>query len=247
MDLDARYCLFDLICTTGDWKRCRTQLEALVELGGDPSGAVGILANLNAAEERGRCWAGEIPPRLIGELDPADQGLMETLADALRGTSTWNQVRELAGSPTFGPGTLDGEAFEDLLTADDRLPGLLEVAVRGAYRWLWLGSVRRIEMAARPGVLRDLRWIPARVFLLDGSVSEMSVFGFYPGTEISGDAEAKLGKRLSWQDLPDEIAFGHGPQVLWVDGENRPLHQVKVIDFTAGEGAADGSNPTAAP
>lgn len=248
VDIDLRYCLFELICATGDWNRCKAQIETLMTLGGDPSCGIGILAILNAAIERDRCWAGDFKPRWIGDPDADDSLLMEELEQAIQnggegdGYKAWTQVREFSGGMAFGPGSVDGNSFSQIATADDRLPGLIEVSVQGEYWWLWMGSVKRIEMAARPGKLSDRRWIPARVFLEDGSVSEMTIFGFYPGTEASDNLEARLGKRLSWRELPDEIAFGQGPQVLWVDGVSRPLHEMKVIEFTSGETNGEASN-----
>ena len=248
VDISLRYCLFELVCATGDWNRCKAQLETLMSLGGDPSSGIGILADLNASIERDRCWAGDFKPRWIGNPDADDLRLMVELEQAIQDGSkadsykAWTRVREFSNGMAFGPGSVDGISFSEIATADDRLPGLLEVSAQGEYWWLLMGSVKRIEMAARSGKLSDLRWIPARVFLEDGSVSEMTIFGFYPGTETSDDLEARLAKRLSWRDLPDEIAFGEGPQMLWVDGESRPLHEMKVIEFTSGETNAETSN-----
>jgi protein involved in temperature-dependent protein secretion len=151
------------------------------------------------------------------------------------------ELRQLSSGLAFGPGLVDGVAFEELSTLDDRLPGCLEVGFDGAYHWLWLGAVRTMEFAVRPGNLTDLRWVPAKVVMDDGSQLEMTVFGCFPGTEGCAYEDAIIGRVLHWLDAPDELAVGAGPQVLAFDGVARAIHGIRQIGF--GDIAADPSGP----
>ncbi len=229
-DLRARSVFFELLAINGDWERARNHVEAIVNLGADPMGWVSVMANLHASEQRDQVWKGEREAVVIGELDEEDEALVGALKSAIR-SGDWSQVRPIAEGLAFGPGKVDGAEFSDLATADDRLPGILEVAVNGEYHWLWLGAIRRMEFPAGPANLTDVLWIPSRVFLTDGSVSEMTVFGCYPGTWNSADEEARLGRKLVWEEGEGDAAIGSGPQVLWVDSATRSLYESRVIEF----------------
>ncbi len=239
-DLQARSVFFELLSINGDWERARSHVEAIVNLGADPMGWVGVMANLHASGQRDKVWAGERSPTVIGDLDDDDQALFSAVKAAI-GSDDWARVKAAADGLAFGPGKIDGTAFSDLATADDRLPGFLEVAVNGEYGWLWLAAVRRMEFPAGPTNLTDVIWIPSRVFLIDGSVSEMTVFGCYPGTQHSADGEAKLGRKLVWEEAPGDLAIGCGPQILWVDSETKSLHELRVIEFDSDDSADEGS------
>lgn len=240
-DLSARTVFLELLAINGDWSRARDHVQAIVNLGADPIGWLGVMASLNASEQRESVWTGTRDAAVLGEID-GDEALFGAVRAAIK-DGDWAAAKAAAEGLAFGPGKVDGVGFSDLATADDRLPGIIEVAVNGDYHWLWLGAVRRIELPAGPTHLTDVIWIPSRVFLSDGSVTEMTLFGCYPGTHRSADTGAKLGRKVVWDEEAGDVAIGTGPQILLVDSDARSFHQVRVIEFDSDDAVDERSSP----
>ena len=234
--LPPRVALYELSAVVGDWDRCRGQVETIVSLGGDALHWLGHMASIHAASTREACWQGLLRSPVFGPCDAEDQAMFDSL---------WPAVVALAGGDgglleahaaeyggmVFGPGRLNGRAFEGLATVDSRLPGLLEVSDGGEYGWLWLGGVSRLEMRGGPANLTEVLWLPARVVLTTGETKDLSVFGLYPGTAGGGDPLEVLGRRTGWDEDHERLALGAGAQLLEIDGEVVPLQKVSALEF----------------
>jgi protein involved in temperature-dependent protein secretion len=237
MDLSLRRLMFSLFAVGGDWSRCRDQAEALGALGDGDSDWITVHGILSSCEMRERFWAGGDPVGILGNPDAEDRLSIEMASKAAGMTDPTARyallagLRQKSGNLAFGPGRIDGSPFDSLYLLDDRIPGCLEVAMDGAYRWLWLGSVVSMRFAVRPGNLVDMLWIPSQVRLEDGSRHDLTVFGTLPGTAACGDGAAMLCREGCWLDAPDDLAIGAGPVAVGVDEGAIPLHGVKSIEF----------------
>jgi len=239
--IEPRVALYELAVLLGDWERCQNQVEAIMNLGGDPLHWLGHMSDIHAAKQRQQCWQGQQRPPLLGACDAEAQDMFDALWHAVvklaAGESAFiaNHALEFGGM-AFGPGKANGMAFEELSTIDSRLPGLLEVSDGGQYSWLWLGAVSRIEMQGGANNLCEVAWIPARVFFDDGEIKALNIFGLYPGTETSANPRVVLGKETEWDDAEEPLSIGKGGQLLYVDTLATPFQQLRLIEF---DGAAE--------
>lgn len=234
--IEPRVALYELSVFLGDWDRCKNQVETIVSLGGDPLHWLGHLANIHAAKGRTACWQGLTRPPVVGECEPEYKLMLERVWEAVATAATGSlaATEENAadfGNLAFGPGTLNGAAFEGLSTIDSRLPGVLEISDGGDYAWLWLGAVSRLEMQGGAANLTEVMWIPARVFLTNGEVKTVSIFGLYPGTERSLEPRVVMGRETAWDEASESLSLGAGGQLFLVDERPVPFQQVRLIEF----------------
>ena len=245
--LEPRVALYELAVFQGDWDRCKNQVETIMSLGGDPLHWMGHLANIHAATARTRCWLGRERPPLVGECD-AEEDIMfdrlwQAVAEAAAGDDSLT-VRNAGdyGGMVFGPGKINGVEFAELSTIDSRLPGVLEISDGGEYAWLWLGAVNRIEMQGGATNLSEVLWIPSRVFLTNGEVKTVGIFGLYPQTELSANPKVVLGRETEWDEARATLSLGKGGQLFDVDARPVPFQQVRVLEF-AGDDAPASMQP----
>lgn len=229
-DLGFRRALFALLATNGEWQKCRQQAEVLSKLETDPTDWISVMGILNSAMQRDAFWAGSGEVSILGDPGPEDRLSLEA---AIRSAASGPD--EIVSHAAFGPGRFNFQDFELLGTADDRLPGVLEVSMDGQYHWLWLGSVQRIEAAVRRKSMIDAMWIPVRLVLDDESHLEATLFGFYPGTHLASSERVRLGIELRWRDDVGEAAVAEGPQILIVDDTPHLVKDLKVVEFDGAE------------
>ena len=234
--IEPRVVLYELAVFQGDWDRCKTQVETIVNLGGDPLHWMGHLANIHAAQARTQCWLGRERPPVLGECDEEEQIMFDRLWQAVVKSAAGDESltmenSEAYGAMVFGPGKFNGAGFAELSTFDSRLPGVLEVAAAGEYAWLWLGAVSRIEMQGGATNLSEIMWIPARVFLTNGEVTPVSIFGLYPQSELSANPRVLLGRETQWDEAHDTLSLGKGAQLLDVDARPVPFQQIRLLEF----------------
>ena len=148
-------------------------------------------------------------------------------------------------TPSPVAGTLNGRPFLSIEDADPRLGARLEVMMGGRYLWLPFAHVAAIHVDP-PKMLRDLRWLPARVSagpsVREMELGEVLLPGLSPGAWRSDDAELRLGRATDWLELPDGEHAGDfapvGQKLLRVDGELVPLVDVRDIVITPTPAAA---------
>ncbi|MBN8459286.1 MAG: hypothetical protein J0M04_15760 [Verrucomicrobia bacterium] len=249
--LEPRVALYELSIFLADWDRCKNQVETIMSLGGDPMHWLGHMANIHASAARTACWQGRSRPPVLGECDEDDQAmfdaLWQTVVAAISGNMTPLEEHNAEfGGMVFGPGRANGVPFEELSTVDSRLPGILEVSDGGDYAWLWLGAVSRIEMPGRAANLSEVPWIPSRVFFTNGEVKSLTIFGLYPGTELSTNPKVVLGRETEWDEASESLSLGSGGQLFYIDDAPVPFQQVRLIEFTVDAQSDDASEPATA-
>jgi type VI secretion system protein ImpE len=133
-------------------------------------------------------------------------------------------------------GTLNGTPFLSVEDADPRLGARLEVMMGGRYLWLPFAHVAAVHIEA-PRMLRDVRWLPARLSaapsLRDMELGEVLLPGLSPGAWRSADPELRLGRATDWEELPDGDYAPVGQKMLRVDGELVPLAEVRDLVISA--------------
>jgi type VI secretion system protein ImpE len=133
-------------------------------------------------------------------------------------------------------GTLNGTPFLSVEDADPRLGARLEVMMGGRYLWLPFAHVAAVHIEA-PRMLRDVRWLPARLSaapsLRDMELGEVLLPGLSPGAWRSADPELRLGRATDWEELPDGDYAPVGQKMLRVDGELVPLAEVRDLVIAA--------------
>lgn len=242
--IEARAALYELSAFRGEWDRCENQVETIISLGGDPLHWLTHMAAIHASKARSLCWQGRERPKVVGGCEPEEESMMDDLwqaaVKAAAGDLSLTERNALDhGGMVFGPCKVNGGGVGGISTIDSRLPGVLEIAEGGDYAWLWLGAVSRIEMQGGAKNLTEVMWIPARVFLTDGGVRSASIFGLYPGTELSEDPMAVLGKATEWDESLETLSLGRGGQLFDIDDQPVPFQQIRLIEFeTAGETAS---------
>ena len=241
--IEPRVALYELSVFQGDWDRCKNQVETIVSLGGDPLHWMGHLANIHAAKARSQCWLGRERPPVVGICD-AEERLMfdrfwQAIAQAAAGDDSLTVANaEEYGGMVFGPGKINGVEFAALSTNDSRLPGVLEISDGGEYAWLWLGAVSRIEMQGGAKNLAEVMWIPARVFLTNGEVKAIDIFGLYPDTGGSANPMVVLGRTTEWDETHATLSLGKGGQLLDVDERPIPFQRIRLIEFAGDDASA---------
>jgi len=240
--IEPRVALYELSVFLGEWDRCQNQVESIMSLGGDPLHWLAHMANIHASKERNQCWLGRKRPPVVGACDDEDQLMFDTLWQAVVNAAAADPALMEAnaadyGGMVFGPGKINGVPFQEIATVDSRLPGVMEISDGGEYAWLWLGAVSRIEMQGGAKNLSEIAWIPSRVFLSDGEVKAVSIFGLYSETEKSANPKVVLGRETEWDDAYDQLSVGKGGQLLYVDESPVPFQQIRLIEFDGDAGA----------
>ncbi|MBL8232391.1 MAG: tetratricopeptide repeat protein [Bryobacterales bacterium] len=215
-DARRRTFLFELLCFSGDFDRARKHLELLAK------------ENQNAG---------------MGAL------LLEGLMNSERTRNDVFEKKEFPhapSSPTPIRGTLNGTPFEDFRDADPRIGARIEIYSAGAYIWIPLQHVERVEAEA-PKRLRDQFW--AHVIVQTGPAFQQAELGecytpvLYPFSFKHPDENVRLGRMTVWED-EDGQEIPYGQKTFLVDGEEVSLLEIRKLEFEipatepAGEQAA---------
>lgn len=243
-----RIFLFQLLCVLGQWNRALTQLNVAGELDAANLPMVQTYREAIQCEAlRGAIFSGARAPLIFGQPQPWLALLLEALkADAAgeadRAADARGQAFELA--PARG-GNIDGQRFEWLADADQRLGPVLETLVNGRYFWIPLQRISRVELDA-PVDLRDAVWMPASFIWTNGAQTVGLIPTRYNGTVAAaaanpGDEPLLLSRRTEW--IGDGAGQGLGQRMLVSDAGDHPLMDVRVIEFDdAPDDEMDGEN-----
>jgi type VI secretion system protein ImpE len=129
------------------------------------------------------------------------------------------------------PGTLNGAAFEWLADADSRLGPVLEVLLNGAYYWVPMARIRRIEFE-KPEDVRDLVWLPAQFTWTNDGQAMGLVPVRYPGSELATDDALRMSRKTQWSEIADGEFAGLGQRVLTSSADELGLLEIRSIDFS---------------
>jgi type VI secretion system protein ImpE len=239
-DVSRRTFLFELCCFAGQWDRADKQLDVVGMQ--DANAAVGVLAyrsNIQAERDRQRLFKDGLAPHFLSE-PPAYVDLLLDAINRLRegnvdeARAKLDEVEETR--PTFS-GKLNGEAFTDFRDYNDLTGPVLELIVKGRYTWLPVEQISSIDIE-QPKNLRDLIWTPARIEAKDGTVGEVFILALYAGSSEHQDDQVRLGRSTDWNQVGEELYTGAGLRLFWIDGEDKPLFQIRQIEFDLEEESA---------
>ncbi len=139
-------------------------------------------------------------------------------------------------------GSVNGQAFEEIVDADPRIGPRLEVYAAGSYLWIPLQHVASVEIP-EPHRLRDLLWTPALVrtgpSFKGVEMGEVLLPVLYPFSWRHGDGAVRLGRSTEWQAQEEGEPIPIGQKMFLVDGEEFPLLEVRKLEFETGEPAED--------
>ncbi len=229
----ARAFLFELSLFSGDWDRADRQLDTIGHQ--DANSAIGSLIyrqNLSAERDRIKFFAEglrpetpETPTDYINDLFAAN--------DLVRDGKT-AEARELLDKveeerPAYSC-TVNGEGFSDFRDYNDLTMCAFEAIVKDSYVWLPFSSVKKLDFLERKS-LRDVYWPQAQFELTNGTSGELFLPSLYVNTFKNADDQVRLGRTVDWREAGDDIYVGEGTRVFTMDGKDKPILDLKTIEF----------------
>jgi type VI secretion system protein ImpE len=233
-----RIFLFQLLAVMGQWHRALTQLNVAAEL---DAAALPMAQTYREAIQcealRGDIFAGRRLPLLFGEPRPWMALMLEALRfDAAGDLVSAARAREQAceEAPSRA-GSINGERFEWLGDADQRLGPMLEAIVNGRYFWIPFERISRIEAEA-PADLRDVVWTPVTFTWTSGAQTVGLVPTRYADTVASGVDQLLLARLTEWVERGRLSGYGLGQRMFATDAGDYSLMDVRTIEFDGVEG-----------
>ncbi len=230
-----RVFLFQLLAILGQWDRAFNQLKVAGELD------AGTLAMVQTYREALRCevlrqaiFAGRGTPLVFGKPERWVALLIEALRLTAKGDeAAARPLREEAFdlAPATS-GEIDGQPFEWIADADQRLGPVLEVVVNGAYYWVPFHLIKSLRIE-EPVDLRDLVWLPGQFTWTNGGGAVGLIPTRYPGSEADASTEIRMGRRTEWQQRGDDLFVGLGQRMLATDVAEHPLMEIRQISLNA--------------
>jgi type VI secretion system protein ImpE len=230
-----RIFLFQLLAVLGRWDKALTQLNLSGEM--DPKALLMAQVCQQAIQceaLRAEVFAGTRTPLVFGQ--PQDWVAWMVQAAQLTAQGKHAQAGELRArafeaAPAVA-GNIDGQAFEWLADADQRLGPILEAIVDGKYFWIPMCSIHKITIEA-PVDLRDLVWLPASFTWANGGTGIGLLFTRYPGTESSDDGPLRMARKTDWKNVAPDFDVPLGQRLLATDAGEYPLLGVRKITIGA--------------
>jgi type VI secretion system protein ImpE len=235
-DAKSRRFLFQLLIVLGDWKRAHTQLQVLAEMDSESMMLARIFEPVLRCEAfRADVFAGKRSPIIFGEPPEWIGSLVQAVEHFGRGEhKAAAGLREKAfDAAPMSSGKLNGESFEWIADADERLGPVLEAILEGHYYWIPFCRIRKILIEPATD-LRDLVWVPAQFIWENGGQAAGHIPTRYPGTEQSTDGLLKLARKTDWV-MKGEVNVGLGQRILATDVSEYPLLEVRTIELGAPE------------
>lgn len=234
-DAKLRVFLFQMLSVAGQWQRALNQLNVCAEM--DPL-ALAMRETYRAGVEcevlREAVFTGKRSPMLFGEPEPWLAFLIESL---LREGAGEKEAAATLRSQAFDAapatsGTLDGQPFEWIADADNRLGPVLEAIVNQRYYWIPFSRLEKVNFEP-PEDLRDFVWTVANLQFTNGGQTPAIIPVRYTGSEKSPDGLIQLSRKTEWTDLGDGLFAGLGQRVFATDGGEFPILQCRELVLTA--------------
>lgn len=231
-DPKPRIFLFQLLCVLGRWEKALTQLSVLPDLDPDTllmsrAGAAAITCELLRKD----VFRGTRLPLVFGE--PAEWMGWLVRANQLTSAGQVNEgadlrAKALESAPAVD-GSIDGQPFEWIADADERLGPMLEAIIDGRYFWIPLQNVRQLQIDP-PTDLRDLVWAPARFTWSN----EGNTVGLIPTRYVDSDDETDpqscLARKTEWMER-NGVPCGRGQRLFATDQGEYPILQTRMIQL----------------
>lgn len=237
-DAKLRIFLFQLLAVLGQWGRSLNQLNVAGEL---DAGTLPMVQTYREAIQcealRAEIFAGKRAPLIFGE----PQAWLAQLIDALKldasdpARAAAVRAQAFDAAPTSA-GSINGERFEWLADADQRLGPVLEAIVNGRYFWIPLYRISKIEVEA-PVDLRDCVWTAASFTWTNGAQTVGLIptryNGTIDGTAARGDDTLLLARRTEWTEGGAMEGHGLGQRMFVTNAGDCALMDARVIEFDA--------------
>ncbi|PWT83639.1 MAG: virulence protein SciE type [Acidobacteria bacterium] len=227
-----RIFLFQLLGIVGEWQRAGTQLRVLSEMDPDSEVLARIFEPVLLCESfRSDVFAGELAPNILGQSPEWLALLVKALEHSGKGNfKAGDESRhEAFESAPVSEGTINGDRFDWIADADERLGPVLEVILEGRYYWIPFCYIRLVIIEPVTD-LRDLVWTPAHFVWANGEQAHGHIPTRYPGTEHLPDSNLKLARKTEWLEQ-NGINLGLGQRVLATDQNEYPLLEIRKIQF----------------
>jgi type VI secretion system protein ImpE len=210
-----------------------TQLQVIGEL---DAGALAMVHAYRSAIQcerlRAEVFAGRRSPLIFGEPEPWMALLIQALSldgtQPAQAAALRSQAMETADST---PGAANGKPFDWIADADSRLGPVFEVLLNGAYYWVPVNRVARIQIES-PADIRDFVWLPATFQWSNGGEAVGMIPVRYPGSESSADSLVKLARKTEWQPLSGEHFAGMGQRILTTGDDEYGLLDLREIKLS---------------
>ncbi|QDQ27513.1 virulence protein SciE type [Chitinimonas arctica] len=229
---EPRVFLFQLLAILGDWQRAGQQLDTLSKLYGDFATFTHFYQHVLTAERaRADVFAGQASPVVIGDPSPWLAQMIEALrldAGANHAAAASLRAEALEQAPAHS-GHIDDQPFAWLADGDSRLGPVLEVIVKGQYRWLPMERLIAVELE-KPESLADLVWLKAELYLAGGQQTPALVPVRYPGSTSAG-APLAMARATRWLQPHSDTWFGLGQREFASDVGEHALLDTRVIRF----------------
>ena len=236
LDLRNRIFLFELLCFVGDLQRAERQLDAVAQVSGDATVEIGIgiyRGILRAEASRSQLFKGQSrQPKFLTEPPPYTVFHLKALSNIVeqRFDDAETSLKESSDVRKSLQGRADDSDFRDFKDGDDLIAPFLEVITGADYLWLPLEDIVRLEIPP-PRTLRDLLWIPAKVELHEQRTIDVFIPVQYYGSSEHAEDPVKLGRMTVWENVGEETNLGKGQRTFLIDGDERPLLQIRSVQF----------------
>jgi len=235
-DLRSRIFLFELLCFTAEFARAERQLDAIAQTSGEVMVEMGIQVyrDVIVAEKLRHEFfkSGTGQPKFFME-PPAYAALhLQAVAKNREGRSA--EVEDLLKealqlrAPVAGQSS--GAPFAEMTDCDALVAPFLEVIAQKEYAWIPLEQIQNIEIQA-PRTLRDLLWAPAKVAMRGNALGQVFLPVNYYGSNEHPNDLVKLGRMTEWNPLGEAFVLGMGQRSYLFDGDERPLLELRKIEF----------------
>lgn len=234
-DPKLRIFLTQLLMINGAWSRAHNQLKVLSEMSAEAHLLAAIFRPLIELEAfRSEVFAGQRTPLIFGEPSPFIGNLVKALSSEASDAANL-RTSALEEAPAR-KGRINGQEFEWIMDADERLGPVFEVAVERKYYWMGIQHLRSITTEA-PADLRDIIWLPAEFELVNGGKLNGFLYVRYPGTEEADEIELRLSKVTEWKSLSDGATVGLGQRLLATDKDDFSILDLRHLEFDGDNGS----------
>jgi type VI secretion system protein ImpE len=237
LDHQARTFLFELSLFSGDWERAERQLDAIGHQ--DANAMIGALIYrqcIDAERKRAKYFSEGLKPEFLSDPPNYVYGLLTANNRVREGKIA--EAKEILDQteeerPAF-PCTVNGEQAEDFRDYNDLTSGIMEVIIKDSYVWVPFEQIEKITIN-EPQSLRDLFWLQGTMETANGTNGEVFFPMLYVNSYKHADDQARLGRMTDWRDLGDDLFAGEGTKLFFVNGQDRPITELKEVVFTAAD------------
>jgi type VI secretion system protein ImpE len=233
-DSGLRGLLCELLCFTGDLERADRQLDALQHQSPEALAGISLFRQLIRAEQaRQQFYSDGRLPEFLEQPSPALRLHLEAsvLLREKKATEAAALLERAEAERTRVRGTCDGHAFDDLRDLDDLNASFFEVLTsNGKYYWVPMERVESLELHA-PVRPRDLLWPRVHMVVDGGPDGEVYLPAIYHGSHADSDDRVRLGRATEWRGGDGSPVRGAGQRTLLVGEGDRPLLEIRQIEF----------------